>query len=502
MPADAYDDLPYTDHAYAESHPDRLAVVARLSGWEPPSLEGARVLELGCGRGGNLLPMASSLPGATLIGIDRSLRQIAEARRVASGAGVANVTFHAETFEQADAAVTPGGHDFVLCHGVYSWVPVSTRRALLGLIARALAPGGIAYVSFNTLPGWYERLAARDWLRFSGDPDAGASLAWLAEHVSPELRTYRQGLEAVVRRLKETDRTYAVHEYLAREHHPESVTTFLGEAEAAGLSYLGDAIPGHTALELLPEPVAARARSLDVTGAQQLVDYVRGASFRRALLVRAPGAGAWQAPRSLQPAALESLRVASRLKSQGPATATEPELFASEGGAVQVTDPATRHALHELARVAPRSLRFADLVDLASAGASRAQRDALAAELLDLWLASDGLDLHAHEPALATRPVERPAACPVARWHATHGGALTNLWHQEVLLAEPVVRFLLGRLDGTRTVASLVTDTRLTLFKDRPGEASGIDLDALVRGGIALLAASGLLVEPRPQTIG
>jgi SAM-dependent methyltransferase len=384
MPADAYDALPYTDHAYAESHPDRLAVVARLSGWAPPALETARVLELGCGRGGNLLPMASSLPGATLVGIDASHRQIAEARRVASEAGVANVTFHAETFEQAPAAVTPGGHDFVLCHGVYSWVPISTRRALLALIARALSPGGIAYVSFNTLPGWYERLAARDWLRFSGDPDAGASLAWLTRHVSPsaELHTYRQSLDAVARRLRETDRAYAVHEYLAREHHPETVTAFLGEAEAAGLSYLGDAIPGHTALELLPEPVAERARSLDVIGAQQLVDYVRGASFRRALLVRAPGTGAWQAPRSLQPSALESLRIASRLRSDGPVTTAGPELFTSEGGAVHVTDPATRHALRALARVAPRSLRYADLVDLvsASAGPSPDRREALAAE--------------------------------------------------------------------------------------------------------------------------
>ena len=76
---DAYDDVPYTDHAYAESHPDRLAVVARLSGWDAAHPTTARVLELGCARGGNLLPMAAALPDATLVGVDRAQAQIDEA---------------------------------------------------------------------------------------------------------------------------------------------------------------------------------------------------------------------------------------------------------------------------------------------------------------------------------------------------------------------------------------------------------------------------------------
>src|SRR5580658_843132 len=96
--APSYEELPYTDHAYAESHPDRLVVVARLSGWEPPRLDGARVLELGCGRGGNLPPIASSLPGAVLVGVDRSPRHIDEARRIAAESGVTSATFRAEDF--------------------------------------------------------------------------------------------------------------------------------------------------------------------------------------------------------------------------------------------------------------------------------------------------------------------------------------------------------------------------------------------------------------------
>ena len=166
---DPYDRLPYTEHAYAESHPDRLSVVARLAGWAPPDVATARILELGCGRGGNLLPMAAGLPGATLVGVDRSHRQIDEARSIATSAGVSNLTFVEASFEDPLSA---DPFEFVVAHGVCSWVAPAFRRALLRTIAGALAPSGVAYVSFNVLPGWYERMAARDWLRAHSGGDA------------------------------------------------------------------------------------------------------------------------------------------------------------------------------------------------------------------------------------------------------------------------------------------------------------------------------------------
>ena len=233
MAEDPYDRLPYTDHAYAESHPNRLAVVARLSGWRPPDLRGARVLEIGCARGGNLLPMAASWPEASLVGLEPSVRQAEEARRTADAAGLTNVEILRSGFESAD--IESASFDYVICHGLYSWIPVASRRHLLRAIAGWLAPGGVAYVSFNTLPGWYEKLAARDWMRFFADEEAGArgELDWLAAQVSPEQSAYRHCLEQVRARLGETEAAYLVHEYLSEEHHPEHVGTFLGEAEAA-----------------------------------------------------------------------------------------------------------------------------------------------------------------------------------------------------------------------------------------------------------------------------
>jgi SAM-dependent methyltransferase len=450
-----YDELPYTDHAYAEAHPDRLAVVARLSGWTAPPVGPARVLEIGCARGGNLLPMAAALPGARFVGIDASARQIEDARRIARETGLANVELHAARFEEADL----GPFDYVLCHGVHSWIAADARPVLLDRIARALAPSGVAHLSFNVLPGWYARMAARDWLRATKGHDASASLAWLARQVSPENAAYRAELESVARRLAETDPAYVVHEYLATEHHPLRFRDFLGEATAAGLAYLGDAIPAETALEHLPEEVAARARALDVGGAQELVDFVTGATFRRAILVRADQARAtgfaW--PSALDPRALGGMRVASRLVPAGDG------VFACGELRVQIGDPATERALERLAAAAPHSIPCTDLADVSGE------------ELLDLWLATGALDLVTHEPAIADVS-ERPRACPVARWHAAHGGPITSRRHHEVVLTEAIVRAVLARLDGTTAIADLA-----------PGD------ETLARASVVLLARSALL---------
>ena len=234
-------------------------------------------------------------------------------------------------------------------------------------------------------------------------------------------------------RLEETGPAYALHEYLAEEHHPMLVGAFLDEASAAGLSDLADALPGTTALELLPDEARERARSLDPKAAQQLVDFVQCTAFRRALLVRAEGPGgppaiasgagggatrgAAAAGRSLEldPEAIRSLRIASRLRPQAPYAAdARQESFEAGELVVQLVDAAVRRALHELATVAPQPLAFDELARRCVPGTGREREPvrsvlegerepawtSLASELFDLWLATGALDLYGHEPAL------------------------------------------------------------------------------------------------------
>jgi ubiquinone/menaquinone biosynthesis C-methylase UbiE len=422
--------------------------------------------------------MAAALPGAVLTGVDRSKRQIDEARAIAAATGLANARFVQASFEELRDAGGP--FDYVVAHGLASWIPPASRRALLRTTAEALAPGGIAYISFNVLPGWYERLAARDWWRFDRGEDAPRSLAWLRDHVSREQADYRRRLEAVAGRVSETDVAYFTHEYLSDEHHPQLVGALLAEAAAAGLVYLNDAIPGETALELLDDEVRARASGMDAAGAQQLVDFVRNTAFRRALFVRADEAAArgWQASPELRPESIDGLRIASRLRpSAEPPPGAPVETFDAGQVSVQVEDAATRRALRELARVAPRSLPFLELAH----GADANDAAALRRELFDLWLATGGVDLHVHEPIFTLTPGERPLACPAARWHAEHGGPITNRWHHEVRFDDAPLRRVLALLDGSRTVGDIAA-------------AAGCS-SSVARASVAALAAAALIVR-------
>ena len=122
-------------------------------------------------------------------------------------------------------------------------------------------------------------------------------------------------------------------------------------------------------------------------------------------------------------------------------------------------------------------------------GASPAR---VASELFELWIAGAGVDLHLREPELVSTVSRRPRASPVARWHAIEGGPVTNAWHQEVLLPDTVVRFVLGRLDGETTTEMLARAVR---ERAREGErVSEVEALSLVEASLAILAKAGLLV--------
>jgi hypothetical protein len=123
----------------------------------------------------------------------------------------------------------------------------------------------------------------------------------------------------------------------------------------------------------------------------------------------------------------------------------------------------------------------------------RGDTDALAGELKDLWLASLGIDLHAREPEIASTVSSSPLACPVARWQAAHGGPITNRWHQEVVLAEPVSRAVLARLDGHTSHLELAALVRAST-PDLDRSAASV-VDSLLQAILDLLARSALLVR-------
>ena len=173
----SYDDTPYVHAPMMRSHPGRLAAQAVWRGLAAPDASHGRVLEIGCASGGNLLPMAAAMPDARFLGVDLSPVQIAagEARRLRYG--LENVELRADSFEALGDV--DGAFDFIICHGVYSWIPEPLRESLLRVIRERLAPHGIAMVSFNVLPGWRLFQIARDSMllnaRMLDDPSQRAA---------------------------------------------------------------------------------------------------------------------------------------------------------------------------------------------------------------------------------------------------------------------------------------------------------------------------------------
>lgn len=164
-PGRAYEQLSYPGYAYAATHPARLEAIGRLFGLDPAPASSCRVLELGCGDGGNALSIAASLPGAAVVGVDAAGAAVARGAELARAAGLGNVELRAGDFESLSVE-SLGEVDYVVAHGVYSWIPPAARVALLACVRRVLAPHGIAYVSYNAYPGSYLRDMARDMLRW------------------------------------------------------------------------------------------------------------------------------------------------------------------------------------------------------------------------------------------------------------------------------------------------------------------------------------------------
>jgi SAM-dependent methyltransferase len=145
---------------YPYTQPAHLAAVVALFGLRAPAIGGARVLELGSASGGNIIPLAARFPNARFLGIDLAQRHIEDGRKRIAALGLANIQLL-----QADLAQLSLGEeqvDYIICHGVLSWVPTAAQDAIFRICGTTLATNGVAIISYNVFPGWHMRKIVRD----------------------------------------------------------------------------------------------------------------------------------------------------------------------------------------------------------------------------------------------------------------------------------------------------------------------------------------------------
>jgi SAM-dependent methyltransferase len=471
----AYDRVLYPGHPFGDTHPDHLAVLAGLHGMQPVPPAKCRVLELGCGDGGNLIPMALQYPESEFVGIDLSGRSIAIGKAAIAALGLTNITLAVRDIMDVSAA--DGAFDYIIAHGVYSWVPPAVRAKVLAIFARNLSAHGIAYVSYNAFPGAHLRDLVRSIMHFHvravEEPNARVAqsrmlLKFLGE-VSAEDQPYGLVLRDQENRIRTTPDQVLVHDDLDEGSSAFFLYQVVEAAAESGLQYLADAdVSEAHEYRRLPQVRAMLANipEREAVTREQYLDFICGRVFRKSLFCR-------HDVTLRRPVAADAVAGHYVAAMSMPATAdvdvSQPGVveFKGEGGGRIATDHAlSKAALLLLGRAWPQAIEFGELVARACAllptpagGAAREANEVSALQdvlLQAFW--SGQVRLHCGPLPLTTVLSERPVANPLARLQAREQGLVTSLRHGLVMLEDDTARRFLQLVDGTRDIAALQAD--------------------------------------------
>ncbi|HLJ57908.1 MAG TPA: class I SAM-dependent methyltransferase [Chthonomonadaceae bacterium] len=546
----SYDIVQYSSHALPQTHPDRLGAIAALFGMCPKAVDECSVLELGCGDGGNLLPMAYGLPGSRFVGVDLAAGPIAAGQAMAQALGLSNIDLRCADIMEIGPEW--GSFDYIIAHGFYSWAPPHVQDRLMSICGANLAPHGVGYVSYNTYPGAHMRQMMREMMLFHtrgvDDPrrkiegalglisllsDAGAGGPASVPALQKELETIRAYPSAAL----------LYHDDMSPANHPVYFRHFVEHAARHGLQFLGEADFFEMQDRIYPQ--AVRDALQEIAGSQilireQYLDFIKCRRFRQTLLCHRGVA----LEREIAPERIMRLAVASQARPESAApdlASSAPETFRGPNGAAMQTGHAlSKAAMACLGDAWPRRIPFRELAALAAArlaeaadapgaspggfdGRSRGAagfpkgartaggefaEDSLGApaaaddpdvralaEILIGTYSAGLIELHAHVPDCAMEAGERPKASAVARMQLEAGGMhLTSLLHTTVRIEDPLGAALIRLLDGTRDRAALVRDLAALIAPDESSESAAAErIAANLEPSLAALARSSLL---------
>jgi methyltransferase-like protein/2-polyprenyl-3-methyl-5-hydroxy-6-metoxy-1,4-benzoquinol methylase len=515
-----YDRVPYPSYTHPQTHPDRLAVIGKLFGLEPALITQCRVLEVGCGDGTNLAPMAWALPKSQFLGIDLSVRPIRRGQQMVQDLGITNLRLLQANLTEIGPEL--GRFDYIIAHGLFSWVPKEVREHLFTVCRQLMAPTGVAFISYNAFPGCHLRNMLRELMLFhlrgcEGSEvrvqQAMALVRFLAEAQDTH-DEYRLWMKAELERVREHDSGHLYHDELAEINEPLYFTQFIADAARHGLQYLGEADYFEMSDHIFHDSVRETLRRLAQNRLlrEQYLDFLKCRRFRQTLLCHK------EVTLQTEPLAerIAGFFIASGAVSAGGTVDFKRGIncvFESPRGAKCQTDlPAGKAALSILGCLWPAPLRFEELMAQVRQLLENTtlREDALAVSpqvmcdfLLRLY-EGGVVEFRTWLPPIANHVEERPVAYPVARWQATNGNSVASLFHTAVKIEDEVGRCLLSWLDGTLNRTALLG--RLwDLLKSKnalslPGGdelAARKELEIKLEENLRKLAKMGLLVGSR-----
>jgi methyltransferase-like protein/cyclopropane fatty-acyl-phospholipid synthase-like methyltransferase len=467
--SNTYDSVLYPSLAFVQAHPDRLAVMATLFGMNPPAVEHCRVLEIACGNGSNLIPMAYGLPGSEFFGVDLAAQPVEMARERIQRLGLKNIRI--EAMDLMEIGPDLGEFDYIIAHGVYAWVPEPVQEKILAICNANLSAKGVAFVSYNTNPAGHVRKILREMVQYhearNGRPSdraedrvkAARDVLKLLLKTVDSRSAWKAVLEEELKLTFSRDENVVYHDDLAEYFLPVSFGEFAKRAENNGLQFLSEASLKDVLEPELGEEALASLRQLaqgELIAYQQYMDFARYRRFRQTLLCHS----GISLKREAVPARARELLVASplRVTSERPDGAVE---FRNSRGAGTLTtnNPVIIAVLRRLEKIWPRAIRFEELASAILPLVPEAQQADAAEGLWQAVLklgASQLIDLRTYELPVAMGVSEKPAASLLARVMVQEGGTVTTLLHTHVNIEDEQGRKFLQLLDGTRDRQTLI----------------------------------------------
>ena len=296
-----YSELGYKSMPFPYTTPATLEAYAALVGLSAPNPKTARVLELGATYGGNIISQALFNPDATFVGIELSQEQVEKGNEVIANAGLTNVSLIQSDIASIGSEI--GTFDYIIAQGVYSWVDDGVKEALLRLIDEHLAEDGIAYVSYNTYPGWHTMEEVRQLMMFSNRDKTQFNHKEKVLHgktigsiVGSQILKYDNLKErnskflGALRSVMQKDEYYVGHDHLEPNNDPVYFYQFNDHLAAHNLAYLCDADLTLSMVRSFDVDIADTLDKLapnDHVAQEQYLDFMLDTTFRKSIICKA-----------------------------------------------------------------------------------------------------------------------------------------------------------------------------------------------------------------------
>jgi SAM-dependent methyltransferase len=486
--AEAYDRLPYPSKYFNLTNPDHLYSVASLLGVDAAKPDNCSVLELGCGNGSNLIAHAYNLKDARFVGLDISQRHIVAANDLAEKLGLENTTFQCmDVKDLTDADF--GKFDYIIAHGLISWIPIGIRERIFDIYAELLEPNGIGYVSYNAYPGAYHRQMIRDIFRYhtrgKTDPmekvqDSIGFLAMLSEH-SVDQKIHKPIFAHEFERHFRHEISDIFHDDLADDYHPLHFYEFAEILDRRDLQFVSEAEFYAMSFGQFPEEVREFVSGIDdLVAREQYLDFFRGRVFRQSLFCRK----GIEIEREPDQSVLDRYFLASSMKPEQPNPDLGPgkvvHFKGNRGQGIQIDHPLTKAAISVLGETWGKAVGVPQLLQAAREKLEKAGialGDRLAEEatartiLLKILEGTDLIDIHSLALEAQQTPGDKPVLNRLARWQLETAKNVTSLLGLNVGVRDEVSAELLRLADGTRDRDALLAGVNAFI------ESSGDELD-------------------------